>query len=225
MAKLKSSVVAALAAIVLVFVGCDADPAHAAVRLFDFTARVDQPGSYAPVDTLVTGQFGYDDGVAPFFAGSYDVGAIALYADPMFFITASFGGVSYVGAFGLAQIIDNGGTDGDGFGLTVFADTYLLQISIGDPAAAAFSGIGLPSAFPSLAQGPFADPNDDDDLDGPSGTFAFADIFGNTFDATLLSATPAAVPEPSSWVMILLGSGLVGASVRRRPAKPRAMIA
>ena len=49
------------------------------------------------------------------------------------------------------------------------------------------------------------------------GTFSFTDLAGNRTGATLtISAVAAAVPEPATWAMMLVGFGMMGATMRYR---------
>ena len=56
---------------------------------------------------------------------------------------------------------------------------------------------------------------------GASGTFTTGTIFGSGAPQDIvLPPTNGAVPEPATWAMMLLGFGLIGATVRRRSSNP-----
>lgn len=59
-------------------------------------------------------------------------------------------------------------------------------------------------------------------INGTAGTSAGADA---TFAGTLSFANVAAVPEPATWAMMLLGFGAVGLSMRRRSRVLRPQVA
>ena len=48
-------------------------------------------------------------------------------------------------------------------------------------------------------------------------------ILGQTRAA--VTASPGAVPEPSTWAMLLIGFGAIGFSMRRRPSKATTQLA
>lgn len=51
---------------------------------------------------------------------------------------------------------------------------------------------------------------------------AYGGAFFEPYNAANWSITPAAIPEPSSWTMLIAGFGLVGAVARRRQVVTRA---
>lgn len=51
---------------------------------------------------------------------------------------------------------------------------------------------------------------------GPSTTLSFASQDATSFGAALDNVSVAAVPEPATWAMMILGFGFVGGSMRRR---------
>lgn len=209
-----------------------AAPASAEMRIFNFTARVDQPAAIVPAGTIVTGSFSYDDALAPTDLIQDGNIAIATYMHPSISFSASFTGFNLSGVdYTSVWDVSAGSTsdEDDSFAIGSFSGQYSFALSIWQPDRAWLTDSGLPTAFPvSLWQGPFADPNDDDGLTVPHGEFTFwdpAQLRG--FDAVVLSVTSAnlsAVPEPSIWAMMIAGFGLVGAAFRRPKSAARAAI-
>ena len=166
-----------------------AAPAAAAVLTFDFTGRIDQANALFATGTTLAGTFSYDDALAPTTVVPVPSGSIAQYADPSIALAVTVGGPTFSGT-ALASVSDD--VDGeDGFGLFAFGAPF-LSLEFFDPNGASFTGTGLPHDFPALAQGPFPDPNDDDDLTVPSAEFNFYDE-GRDEDFT---ATVRASPWP-----------------------------
>jgi len=101
-------------------------------------------------------------------------------------------------------------------------DVTFMAFDFQDDLAASFSSYALPTVFPKPSGEPeFCDPlaPDADLICGPRASFIFANNFYQAFTATVLSitpASPAAVPEPSVWAMLLAGFGCVGTALRRR---------
>ncbi len=63
-----------------------------------------------------------------------------------------------------------------------------------------------------------------------NGLFSRAHDFGSTFNdwglqTTFVGTFAAAVPEPATWMMLILGFGLIGGAIRRSPAQVRVRFA
>lgn len=204
-----------------------AGPSIAATRLFDFTARIDQPNSVYATGTVFHGNFGYDDQLTPVFVFPTGNGNGAVYNSNLIIFSFSISGQTF-GYGGSAIVFDatSAGGDPDGFSLSGRdVNTGIdLNFSIygGENNITMFTGFGLPTSFPQqLWQGPFADPNDDDSLTVPSGELFYYDRNTNTrFSSLILNVRPSGfvgqVPEPGTWALMLFGFGLVGAGMRHK---------
>lgn len=204
-------------------------PAAAAIQIFDFVARIDTPDSPYGTGTVFTGSFSYDDALVPTSTFRYDPAEgdayrqdTAEYRSPGITLNFELGGRNFSGG-GFAYVsdmIDEGLEDGDGFAIGNYDDPhYFFDLVFYARNATTFLDTRLPASFPAgLWQGPFADPSDDDELTIPHGELGIYDRerqFG--FSALVLSITPAgAVPEPSTWAMLILGFGAIGGMLRGR---------
>lgn len=207
-------------------------PASAKILWFDYTARVDQTGTSVPVGTMITGQFSYDDALTPqaSYPGTY--GNSATYQSASILLTANFSNLAVSGG-GHATVFNShtayGPTtpaDEDGFYIGNISGPVYFGLSIWGPDEHWFPNTSLPSSFPfTLTQGHFPDPRDGDGLMLPAGEFFYYDTANNNrFNAVLLSitATPTgAVPEPSTWALMILGFGGIGGVMRGRRKSAR----
>jgi hypothetical protein len=194
-----------------------AAPAWATEYLF--SARIDQANALYAVGTMIEGRFGYNSALFPTRLISFDYGAGAEYDDPSIFIEATFGADTF-STRAIADVFDDLGEDGDGLAITGFAKNFTLQLGFEDPTSKVFTALGLPTGqLPPLAQGPFPDANDDNDLTVPSATFGYYDTRHNLqLEATVLSirAATSPAPEPATWAMFIVGFGFLGAGMRYR---------
>ncbi|MDQ4419901.1 PEPxxWA-CTERM sorting domain-containing protein [Sphingobium sp. DEHP117] len=199
-----------------------AAPSHAKILVFNYSARVDQSGQGAPVGTLIAGSFSYDNNLQPHasYPGTYgDVGA---YQSPTIRLSANISG-SKISGGGTATVFDshtpysvNTPADEDSLFIGDFTGP-LIGISIYGPNENWLNNTNLPSAFPfTLTQGHFPDPRDGDGLMVPAGELFYNDLKGYGFNAVVLSVTSAAVPEPATWSLLIIGFGGIGAAMRRR---------
>ena len=177
---------------------CLAAPAQAAV--FRLTATDVMLWNPSPLFTspTVTGMLTLDDSVRP--GDSFGSGSITG-------LTLNFGGIA--GTLGdIAADVAPGPVQGfgtrsaDGRSFSVFDLRFGFQNSV--------AGCSFVCAGQIIINSPIgpADVSNFialDDIDGT--TLSVIDSFNPQF---------AAVPEPASWVMLIIGFGLVGAAVRRR---------
>ena len=210
-----------------------AAPSAAAVQIFDFVARIDTPDSPYGTGTVFGGSFSYDDALAPTLiynltpaTGDLYRADGAEYLSPGVSLSFELGGQSFSGGglAGVFDMIDQGSEDGDRFFVWNNDDPrYFFALYFEAGNATTFLDTRLPAAFPAnLWQGPLVDLGDDDDFNEldliPQGEFAFYDVERQTgFEARVLSITPAggAVPEPSTWVMLIVGFGAIASMLRR----------
>ena len=209
-----------------------AQASSAVTRQYDFTARIDQLDVLYPAGTIFTGSFFLEDALTPSNVFATPTGQAAIYKDSSLRLTMMISGQNFV-ASGFAFVSDEQvvSEEADGFSIggTDLANniSYNLSVYGGRGNTSLFTGIGLPISFPtSLWQGPFTDPNDDDDLTVPSGElFYFDPTSGSRFSALVLDiravGAPPAVPEPSSWLLLISGLGVTGATLRRAKRQAR----
>lgn len=207
-----------------------ASPAMAETRIFDFVARVDQPGVFVPAGTLITGRFSYDDALAPTGTDSGTGSNTAYYDDPSITLSVAFDGLDFSSS-AVARVTDfhlpvgpSFPDDGDVVLFGSYTSEAFFELALWQPDRTWLSDTRLPGAYPAdLWQGPFADPNDDDSVTIAHGEFSFFDrARASGFSALVISVTPAstgAVPEPASWAMMIAGFGMAGAALRRRRAR------
>lgn len=100
----------------------------------------------------------------------------------------------------------------DDLGWQLNAGTYWLAFVPDAKASGSWRG-GAPNSLPHYARY-----LDNQWNDYGTGYFDFLKV-GMRLSGTAVSA---AVPEPSTWAMLLVGFGVVGYSLRRRPKQPRA---
>lgn len=195
-------------------------PATSAVVSFDFMARIDAPDAPFAVGTPITGSFSFDNALAP---SSFSPGGAFYDAHPSFLLTINtpVQTLSGSGFAGVGNDIPDIGEVFDSFFLYASMPQHFLSFDFYDPTAQAFGGTSLPASFPFLYQGVIADPNDDDDLTVPSAYVSYynttsgAEVRASVLSITRSGASPAgAVPEPSSWAMMIVGFGLVGGGIR-----------
>ncbi len=93
------------------------------------------------------------------------------------------------------------GTATIGFGTgPIFADLNILSTSLG------FTQFAGPNLFTGTAAAPIFS----------TGIFALTSIVSGSSTLTISQASPAAVPEPATWAIMIAGLGMVGYSMRRR---------
>lgn len=200
-------------------------PASALVRIFDYTARVDQVGALVPAGTMISGSFSYDDSISPANIIAYAGWDVATYQHPSINLSMTLNGFTFSGA-GSASVsnayVDDNDVDNDSFSVAAF-DQFNNQIRFSAWASdkSWLSGTSLPSNFPTpVWDGTY--PSTDNGGSLPAGgLFRFFDPRqGHGFDAVVLSVTPAGlaggVPEPATWAMLIIGFGAVGAAMRKR---------
>ena len=211
-------------------------PASAKILWFDYTARVDQTGTSVPVGTMITGQFSYDDALTPQASYSGTFADSASYQNSSLFLSAKFGSTAISGG-GYGGVSNSHTAQGPNLPIDedIFAiGNYnwpisvpiLFSITVWGPDEHWLPNTNLPSSFPfTLTQGHFPDPRDGDGLMLPAGEFFYYDTANNNrFNAVLLSitATPTgAVPEPSTWALMILGFGGIGGVMRGRRKSAR----
>ncbi len=88
-----------------------------------------------------------------------------------------------------------------------------------DPVAKGPTGCGLPGSVDAVTAGSLSDCSDGSfgDIAGSVRTSFYADTIRSYIAA-------AAVPEPSTWLMMLAGFGMVGMVLRRRPVAVTATV-
>ncbi len=111
--------------------------------------------------------------------------------------TSTFSFTSPITAFGI-DVLDVGTIRGSDFSVIINGTSYLLQDDYTSGAAFFFGYTGAPITSISFTGTAFGDGVDFDDA-----------AYGSLRVA-------AAVPEPSTWAMMLLGFGAIGFSIRRR---------
>lgn len=141
---------------------------------------------------VATGSFSFADGLTGVL-GYNDLSA--------FSVTAS--GVTY----SLADVLPL--TSYKNFGYDTAANAFVI-----DPNSCGFGGCGFQSSLSAI---------------NSSGTFGFfftaapgsfqeySTQTGSAFDTITISAVDGAVPEPSTWAMMLVGFGAIGFAMRRKP--------
>jgi hypothetical protein len=207
----------------VLFLIANVSSAQAATKLFDFVARVDQSNMILPPGTVFSGQFGYDSAATPtqIFTGPESI--VALYESDSIFVNVTFGGSSYRSQSAYAGVNNQyAGTDEDNFGVNGSTGRFGmgLQFNAADGNLNLYSNTSLPQAFPSnLWQGPYLGGPEYDDIGFEYATFSFFNTTANQgFEALVLSISPtvSAVPEPTTWAMMIFGFGLIGANLRRK---------
>lgn len=193
-----------------------AQPATAAVLLFDFTARVDYENAFKPVGTIITGQFGYDTSITP--TGVPWNPSYSEYRGPSIKLVVTTSGLEFSGG-DFVSVYES--EEEQGLYLLASDGDRIASFSFWDPTFSSMGGQNLPIIFPALLQDPLSLMDDDDAPETmPHSELSFYDAtLGVGFDARVLKITPAslsAVPEPGSWALMILGFGIVGAGLRRR---------
>ena len=227
--------VSRLAKLVVAFAAVSiATPSSAAVRTFDFVARIDSETAFVAPGTMITGSFSYDDGLTP-TSTYYEAppewlhrGEGAEYRSPSVTLSFTVDGEHYAGG-GRAHVynlIEGDPEDADSFSVRNLDNTrYYMALTFWAGNATTFLDTRLPTRFPTgLQQAPNPDDDDFDEFDLiPSSELEFYDVERQVgLNALVLSITPAgisAVPESSTWAMMIAGFGAIGAALRRR-ARP-----
>ncbi|MEH2517640.1 hypothetical protein V1277_006382 [Bradyrhizobium sp. AZCC 1588] len=198
-------------------------PANAAIVSYGFTGVVSFEGysNYnSPIGSAFSGEFSYDAAVAPTAVFPNVDGSGALYPALVSF-SVQFQGVSasYTGASGASVYVQNespfSSFANDVFQINVGSSseitaspvtglTYMtsMRIYLSDVTSQGLSSSSLPTSF-NLAD--FGD------------TRVILDSFGIQLQGRLTTLTQvAAVPEPSTWAMMILGFAGVGYMTYRR---------
>ncbi|SNS51549.1 PEP-CTERM protein-sorting domain-containing protein [Sphingomonas laterariae] len=189
-------------------------PAVAAT--FDFVARIDVANALLPTGTLVTGQFRYDEELNASSTYVYEGSFGSTFEDASINLAFRAADIDFSArAFSGVNIFTE---DGGDFYLIAMTPQANAAIYLWDPLVSFLNTSSLPTDFPELIRYSYFDDEDDVGPTGPSGEFTYYDLNAGTgFDATLLSITrtsPAAVPEPTTWAMLIVGFGLVGGAIR-----------
>jgi hypothetical protein len=125
---------------------------------------------------------------------------------------------------------------GRGFGGGSADVTATLAFTVPDAGPATTGGHGVYGTFGGLITAgglTWSDPVQQfTTADGSKFTVTFNDLTGVTFgnnaiDTVTITADSiaAAVPEPSVWAMLIIGMGMIGAALRRKPLKTAALAA
>jgi hypothetical protein len=182
-----------------------ASMAQAAVHTMDITWSGDQYGNSAQA----TGEFTFDDSVAP------DLGGVQ-----------NFHAVGDGGLLSLSMDITGSSAGNGHFTLSDFSNYYFAAFSplnYGAELIGQLMGNGCNyGSFTACYGGPSGDFN----LftaggSAPEGTFYFQLTTAGGDSMAVTSIRPAGVPEPTGWALMIGGVGLAGAMLRRQ----RAMVA
>jgi hypothetical protein len=203
-----------------------ASPAQAAVRVFDFVARVDMLDTFVPTGTMINGSFSYDDSLVPSYSEQQQEISLSQYTGPSVTFVATVGNEALSGSTTASVWNVREPTDweeADTFAASAKSGNVFYDLSIWQPDGRWLADTRLPVTFPSaLWQGPFPDGDADDDVRVPHGEFGYFDpVRDRSLIAVVLSVTSSAVstgavPEPATWAMMILGFGLVGGALRSR---------
>jgi hypothetical protein len=210
---------AALSAAILLAGGSVFAPTYAAPVTFDFTGNVtSQQGTTHNVGSQITGTFTFDSAAAGVISsGATQADYSAAVSN---FRIAEFQSVA--GAAGPIEIVDNHnfgnpGSVEDAF-VAHYTDpngvfTFDLDV-IGSSNPAAINSLALPlSPYPL---GPFAFKRFEFDNHDITAPHIAMNLFGDITSVTLVEDVSPAVPEPSTWIMIILGFAGVGFMAHRR---------
>lgn len=174
------------------------------------------PAQAAPITYSLTGSFtgvngGEFDNVDATFTGIGETDdAFALDANttvvPLSSFTASAGGLTYTFTTPISFFVNRG----DDFAGFLRDDISAGFVRFTSTSGAGFTGYDGVSALASTAATFYTDFN--------TGTFATdrGDVLVTSATNLVVSASVAAVPEPATWGMMLLGFGMMGASMRYR---------
>lgn len=199
-------------------------PASAKILWFDYTARVETNWSTVALGTPVIGSFWYDTNLTANSNYYNSFASSSYYASPSIGMKINFNGQAFSGA-GHAAVWD-GHTPyplidpdaSDDFDIGFNTGTSYFYISVWGPDEYWLDNTKLPKSFPFPLKQFF---DYDGDTPGAAGAVGYYDMQTNArFDATLLSITPSnpagAVPEPSTWALMILGFGGIGVALRGR---------
>jgi PEP-CTERM motif len=186
-------------------------------------------GADASVDLLASGDFGINcaggtgscvdlDGSTNAAAGLQSINSFAFSAGDFIRLSYDLSGNQRSGAddwfsgftFAAATSLVNFGYDY--FGSTVNAGNFFTTgISVQSV------GLGLLNEAPFQTRSIFFTAGNAGTLKFNIGAFG-NDNVGPILDNVSLSIAPGAVPEPATWMMMILGFGLIGSAMRRRKA-------
>jgi hypothetical protein len=197
---MKSNLLLAGAAALALSLGASAASASTVTDDFTFFDRSD--------NAVATGSFSYDSGLS----GTIGYGDLSAFS-------ITLGG----GSFDLNYVNSVAGSGGyQYFGYDIAANTFVPASVSGNASPPTSSDI-LSATGSNVSSGFFFDPlpgQTDPAGTGADGAFANYST-GQQGVAVRLAITEAgAVPEPTSWAMMLFGFGGLGAVLRQRRAKP-----
>ena len=221
---LKSKFYIALSAAALLAGGSTLAPSYGTPLTFDFTGNVtSQQGTTHIIGTQITGSFTFDSAAAGVITSGATQADYSLAVSN--FRIAEFQSVA--GAAGPIEIVDNHNFGSPGSVEDAFVAHYtdsngvftfdLDVISSSNPTA--INSLALPlSPYPL---GPFAFKRFEFDNHDISAAHIPMSLFGDIASVTLIGDVAPAVPEPSTWALMILGFAGVGFMAYRR--KPKAV--
>ena len=201
--------------------------AEAAIVIYDFSGVVSITDSaYAsPIGSAFTGQLAFDDAVVPLMIAdpAYNTAA---YLGALVSLSVQFAGLSATGTSGPNPsdvIVYNAqpGTYRDRFvAYTSNVETlfpggiYNLGLNLADLSSTAYNSTSIPSPVSLLQDNSISMSFWDYTPDGK-----------NYLEGAITSFSKSAIPEPTTWAMMIVGFGLAGTALRTRARKPAYAVA